>query len=97
MEMDGPDQWGAELVSDRACDGKLFEKARLLVIYFLRSNQVNAFRGKLRKYCIDETEMLLFGELMGPFGDGGKGFSRCQAIGCDASNPFFTWRLIRDT
>ena len=48
---------------------KLFEKARLLVVYFLGSNQVNAFRGKLRKYCIDETEMLLFGELMGPFGD----------------------------
>ena len=50
---------------------KIFKKARLLVIYFLRSNQVNAFSGKLRKYGVDETEMLLFGELMGTFGDGG--------------------------
>jgi hypothetical protein len=50
---------------------KIFKKARLLVVYFLRSNQVNAFRGKLRKYGIDETEMLLFGEFMGTLGDGG--------------------------
>jgi hypothetical protein len=49
---------------------KIFKKARLLVVYFLRSNQMNPFRRKLRKYCVDETEMLLFRELMGPFGDG---------------------------
>ena len=44
---------------------KVFEKALLLTAHLLRPNQMNPFRGQMRQYRIDETQMLFLDKLVG--------------------------------